>query len=73
MSGRWDQWMILWLYRAVFSLAITLFVVMFPLWLFSPKRRATLASVGVRPLLQGVILWAALGGLTLAAVIRWVA
>jgi len=42
VSGRWDQWMILWLYRAVFSLAITLFVVMFPLWLFSPKRRATL-------------------------------
>ncbi|HEX2451022.1 MAG TPA: putative sulfate exporter family transporter [Gemmatimonadales bacterium] len=35
--------------------------------------RATLASVGVRPMLQGVLLWAALGSLTLAAVVRWVA
>ena len=35
--------------------------------------RATLASVGLRPMLQGVLLWAALGGITLAAVVRWVA
>ena len=48
-------------------LAFTLFLIGLGL------TRATLASVGVRPLLQGVILWAALGGLTLAAVIRWVA
>jgi uncharacterized integral membrane protein (TIGR00698 family) len=48
-------------------LAFTLFLIGLGL------TRATLASVGVRPLLQGVILWAALGGLTLAAVIQWVA
>ena len=42
MPRRWDQWMILRLYRAVFSLAIALFVIIFPLWLFSRKRRATL-------------------------------
>jgi 3-deoxy-D-manno-octulosonic-acid transferase len=42
VPGRWDQWMILRLYRAAFSLAIAVFVFVFPLWLFSPKRRATL-------------------------------
>ncbi|HET8625756.1 MAG TPA: putative sulfate exporter family transporter [Gemmatimonadales bacterium] len=34
--------------------------------------RATLASVGFRPMLQGVLLWAALGTATLAAVVYWV-
>ncbi len=35
--------------------------------------RSTLAGVGFRPMLQGLLLWAALGSLTLAAVVRWVA
>lgn len=33
--------------------------------------RATLRSVGTRPLVQGVILWAAVGALALIAVRRW--
>ena len=42
LQGRWDQWVVLRLYRAAFTLSIVLFVVVFPLWLFSAKRRATL-------------------------------
>lgn len=34
--------------------------------------RATLRQVGVRPLVQGVLLWLAVGGLALFAVWRWV-
>lgn len=34
--------------------------------------RATLRAVGARPLVQGVLLWAAVAGLTLYAVWRWV-
>ncbi len=34
--------------------------------------RATLRSVGHRPLVQGVLLWAAVGGIALFAVWRWV-
>lgn len=34
--------------------------------------RATLRAVGVRPLVQGALLWAAVGGLALWAVWRWV-
>lgn len=34
--------------------------------------RATLRAVGVRPLVQGVLLWLAVGGLALWAVWRWV-
>ena len=42
LQGRWRHWMLLRLYRAAFTLAIFLFVVVFPLWVFSAKRRATL-------------------------------
>ena len=42
MQGRWRHWMLLKLYRVVITLAIFLFVILFPLWLFSTKRRATL-------------------------------
>ncbi len=42
LQGRWRHWMLLRLYRAAFTLAIFLFVIVFPLWLFSAKRRATL-------------------------------
>ena len=42
MQRRWHQWMLLRLYRAAFTLVIVLFVIAFPLWVFSPKRRATL-------------------------------
>ena len=42
MPRRWNQWMVLKLYRAAFTLAVVLFVIVFPLWLFSAKRRATL-------------------------------
>lgn len=42
MPGPWHHWMLLKLYRVVFTLAIFLFVILFPLWLFSAKRRATL-------------------------------
>ncbi len=48
------------------ALALTLFLIGLGL------TRTTLASVGLRPMLQGVLLWAALGSLTLAAVVRWV-
>jgi uncharacterized integral membrane protein (TIGR00698 family) len=48
------------------ALALTLFLIGLGL------TRATLASVGFRPMLQGVLLWAALGTLTLLAVVRWV-
>ncbi len=34
--------------------------------------RATLRSVGVRPLAQGVALWVAVAGLALLVVTRWV-
>jgi uncharacterized membrane protein YadS len=47
-------------------LALTLFLIGLGL------TRVTLASVGLRPMLQGVLLWAALGSLTLVAVMRWV-
>jgi len=42
LRRRWDQWIVLKLYRAAFTLAVVLFVLVFPLWLFSAKRRATL-------------------------------
>jgi len=42
MQGRWRHRMLLRLYRAAFTLAILLFVIVFPLWIFSAKRRATL-------------------------------
>jgi 3-deoxy-D-manno-octulosonic-acid transferase len=42
LQGRWRHWMLLRLYRAAFTLAICLFVILFPLWLFTAKRRATL-------------------------------
>ncbi len=48
------------------ALALTLFLIGLGL------TRTTLGSVGLRPLLQGLLLWAALGGVTLAAVLRWV-
>jgi uncharacterized integral membrane protein (TIGR00698 family) len=48
------------------ALTLTLFLVGLGL------TRATLASVGLRPMLQGVLLWAALGILTLGAVLRWI-
>jgi uncharacterized membrane protein YadS len=48
------------------ALALTLFLIGLGL------TRATLANVGLRPMLQGALLWAALGSLTLAAVVRWV-
>jgi uncharacterized integral membrane protein (TIGR00698 family) len=48
------------------ALALTLFLIGLGI------TRGTLASVGARPMLQGVLLWAALGSLTLAAVVRWV-
>ena len=38
----WQQSMLLRLYRTVFTLAVALFVTVFPLWLFNAKRRATL-------------------------------
>ncbi|MDT7857376.1 putative sulfate exporter family transporter [Rubrivirga sp. S365] len=34
--------------------------------------RATLRAVGVRPLVQGVLLWVAVGGASLAAILAWV-
>ncbi|MDB4948295.1 MAG: hypothetical protein JWM27_944 [Gemmatimonadetes bacterium] len=34
--------------------------------------RSTLRSVGARPLVQGLVLWIAVAGITLAAVCRWV-
>jgi 3-deoxy-D-manno-octulosonic-acid transferase len=39
---RWDYWLLLRLYRTAFTLAVVLFVALFPLWLFSAKRRSTL-------------------------------
>jgi uncharacterized integral membrane protein (TIGR00698 family) len=48
------------------ALALTLFLIGLGL------TRTTLASVGFRPMLQGLLLWGALGSLTLAAVVRWV-
>ena len=42
MPHRWDQRMLLGLYRAALTLAVALFVIIVPLWLFSRKRRATL-------------------------------
>ena len=42
LQGRWRHWLFLRLYRTAFTLAILLFVVLFPLWLFTAKRRATL-------------------------------
>lgn len=41
LQRRWE-WLFLRLYRAAFTLAIFLFIVVFPLWLFRAKRRATL-------------------------------
>src|SRR4029434_3317649 len=42
MQGRRRHRMLLRLYRAAFTLAILLFVIVFPLWILSAKRRATL-------------------------------
>lgn len=39
---RWHQWIVLALYRALFTLVLLLFVVLFPLWIFTTKRRKTL-------------------------------
>lgn len=41
-SDRWHQSLLLGLYRAAFTFAVALFVIIVPLWLFSSKRRATL-------------------------------
>lgn len=42
MQRRWHQSIFLILYRSAFTLAMVLFVIVFPLWLFTAKRRATL-------------------------------
>lgn len=42
MQLRWHQWVVLALYRALFTLVVLLFVVVFPLWTFTTKRRSTL-------------------------------
>jgi len=42
VTHRCSHWMLLTLYRAIFSLAIAVFVTIPPLWLFSSKRRTTL-------------------------------
>ncbi|HKY70842.1 MAG TPA: 3-deoxy-D-manno-octulosonic acid transferase [Nitrospira sp.] len=42
MPRRWDQWLLLRLYRVAFALVLLAFVLAFPLWVFSSKRRATL-------------------------------
>jgi len=39
---RWRQWIVLALYRILFTLVLLLFVIVFPLWIFTPKRRNTL-------------------------------
>lgn len=41
-QGRWRRRMLLTVYRAAFTCAVFVFVLAFPLWLPSPKRRATL-------------------------------
>jgi 3-deoxy-D-manno-octulosonic-acid transferase len=38
----WRHWMLLKVYRAAFTLVVLVFVLVFPLWLSTPKRRATL-------------------------------
>jgi 3-deoxy-D-manno-octulosonic-acid transferase len=42
LQRRWPQWLLLKVYRAVFTCAVLLFVLVFPLWLSNPKRRSTL-------------------------------
>ncbi|HEV2173215.1 MAG TPA: glycosyltransferase N-terminal domain-containing protein, partial [Nitrospira sp.] len=42
MQLRWHQWIVLALYRALFTLVLLLLVIAFPLWIFTPKRRKTL-------------------------------
>lgn len=42
MELRWHQKIALALYRVIFPLAIFVFVILFPLWIFSTKRRKTL-------------------------------
>ena len=42
MQLRWHQWIVLALYRTLFTLVLLLFVIVFPLWIFTPKRRNTL-------------------------------
>jgi 3-deoxy-D-manno-octulosonic-acid transferase len=39
---RWDQWLLLQLYQVAFALVLLTFVLVFPLWVFSSKRRSTL-------------------------------
>jgi 3-deoxy-D-manno-octulosonic-acid transferase len=39
---RWPHWIVLALYRTLFTLVLLLFVIVFPLWIFTPKRRNTL-------------------------------
>jgi uncharacterized integral membrane protein (TIGR00698 family) len=48
------------------ALVVTLFLI------GAGLSRGTLRSVGVRPLLQGAVLWLLVGGLTLFSVWRWV-
>lgn len=42
LPASWSHWVLLRLYRTAFTLATLLFVIVFPLWVFSAKRRATL-------------------------------
>lgn len=42
LQRREGQRLLLKMYRAIFTFVVVLFVLAFPLWLFSPKRRATL-------------------------------
>ena len=42
LQRRWRHWMLLKVYRTAFTLAVLLFVLVFPLWLSNPKRRMTL-------------------------------
>lgn len=42
MPRRLDQWLLLQLYRVAFALVLFAFVLVFPLWVFSSKRRSTL-------------------------------
>lgn len=42
MQLRWPHWIVLALYRTLFTLVLLLFVIVFPLWIFTPKRRNTL-------------------------------
>ncbi len=42
LQPSWPHWMLLKTYRVLFTCAVLLFVLLFPLWLSNPKRRVTL-------------------------------